>query len=574
MNKIRLSLFVLVAVVVAGSSLFAQSVEEGRKFYYYDRFESAKNQFEKILASDPKNEEAIYWLGQTLIEDKDSLAAKDLYQKALTANGNSPLLLAGMGHVELLEGKTNDARQRFETAISLSKGKNIDVLNAIGKANAQTRLGDANYAIEKLKQATEVRRFKDPYTYLYMGDAYRKLIDGGGAITAYRKALEMDPKLAAAEFRIGKIYLTQNNTDYFLPSFEKAVEMDPNFAPGLYQLFYYWYSRDINRAANYFDRYLAASDKKPSDEYDRISIIYARKAFQEAINVAKQKIQANPNDDPRYYKLIAYSYDELKDSVNAKSYMDQYFTKQKAEDFVPMDYVFEAKLLSKFPGNEDSISAYYTRAIALDTVKANKIQYAAEAANIMAKAKKYQRQIDWMAKTSELKGDKLSEFEYYTFCKAVSDAITASADTLEIMELYPMGDSITNAYIQAFPDKPQGYSYRVLIAKKADKDTSKGLALEPMRQQNDYLAKEMSESGKKTIFSNYYYMLFYYTQYAKGITRVEGYQQAIAVAEKMMELYPDAASEENKFAQQTKTQLQGALDQFEKAQQQSKSGAK
>ena len=38
--------------------------------------------------------------------------------------------------IELLEGKTNDARQRFETAISLSKAKDIDVLNAIGQANA------------------------------------------------------------------------------------------------------------------------------------------------------------------------------------------------------------------------------------------------------------------------------------------------------------------------------------------------------------------------------------------------------------------------------------------------------
>ena len=567
MNKIRLSLFVLVALVVAGSSLFAQSVEEGRKFYYYERYESAKNQFEKVLQSNPKNEEAIYWLGQTLIDDNDSLAAKDLYQKALMENGNSPLLLAGMGHVELLEGKVNDARQRFETAISLSKGKDVDVFNAVGKANAQTRLGDANYAIEKLTQATNVRRFKNPYTYLYMGDAYRKLVDGGGAITSYRKALELEPGLAAAEYRIGRIYLTQNNSDYFIPAFERAVLKDPQFAPAYYELFYYWYSRDINKAAEYFDKYLAVADKKHTDEYDRISIIYARKAFQDAINAAKQKIEANPNDDPRYYKLIAYSYDELKDSVNALEYLNQYFSRQKEGDFVPMDYVFKAKLLSKFPGNEDKISDAYTQAIDLDTAKANKIKYATEAANLMAKAKKYQRQIDWMAKTSELKGDKLSEFEYYTFCKAVSDAISASNDTTEIMELYPMGDSITNAYITAFPDKPQGYSYRVLIAKKADKDTTLGLAIEPMEQQNAYLLKEGSESGKKTAFSNYYYMLFYYTQYVKDMTRVEGYKKAIEVAGKMMELYPDTNSEENKFAAQTRNQLQGALDKFEKSQQ-------
>ncbi len=44
MNKILLS---LVVVLVAGSSLFAQSVEQGKKFYYYKRFKSAKAELKK-----------------------------------------------------------------------------------------------------------------------------------------------------------------------------------------------------------------------------------------------------------------------------------------------------------------------------------------------------------------------------------------------------------------------------------------------------------------------------------------------------------------------------------------------
>src|SRR3954451_15824760 len=112
---------------VVFQSLHAQSVDQGRKFFYYQKYNSAKAEFGKILASNPNNIDAVYWLGQTLIEQKDSVAAKALYQKALSSNGNAPLLLAGMGHIELLEGKTNDARQRFETAISLTKGKDIQV---------------------------------------------------------------------------------------------------------------------------------------------------------------------------------------------------------------------------------------------------------------------------------------------------------------------------------------------------------------------------------------------------------------------------------------------------------------
>src|SRR5438105_7688099 len=203
--------------------LFAQSVEQGRKFLYYERYKSARDNFEKVLAANPNNIEATYWLGQTMLEQKDSVAAKNLYQKFLQQNGNAPLILIGEGEIELKEGKTNDARQRFETAISLTKGKDIDVLNAVGRANVDTKAGDATYAIEKLNLATQVKGFKDAETYLIMGDAYRKLIDGGNAVTSYNKALALDPKLAAAKQKIGKVYLTQGNKESFLPAFEDAI---------------------------------------------------------------------------------------------------------------------------------------------------------------------------------------------------------------------------------------------------------------------------------------------------------------------------------------------------------------
>ncbi len=86
-------------------------------------------------------------------ENNDIAGAKALYQKTLMNNSNSALLLAGMGHIELLEGKDQEARNRFETAISISQGKNKDVLNAVGFANVQAKNGDADYAVQKLKQA-------------------------------------------------------------------------------------------------------------------------------------------------------------------------------------------------------------------------------------------------------------------------------------------------------------------------------------------------------------------------------------------------------------------------------------
>lgn len=393
MKKISLSLVALALTVMS----FAQTLEQGRKFFYYERYKSAKETFEKVLASNPNNIEAIYWLGQTLIEQKDSVAAKALYQRAMTTNSNPPLLLVGMGHIELMEGKTNDARQRFETALSLTKSRDIDVLNAIGRANALTRNGDANYAIEKLNLATQVRGFKDPITYIIMGDAYRKNIDGGGAVTAYNKALALDPKLAAAHYRIGKVYLTQNNKDYFLPAFEKAIEVDPAYTPALYELFYYWYFRDVNKAEQYLNQYVANFDQGPEIEYLRTDFRYAKGDFAGAKARAQELInQYGDKVNPRMYRMLAYTSDTLGDPAAAKQAMNTFLSKADSGTVLPADYIELADINSKIQGSEQEAFENYRTAIAMDTATENKVKYITQAAALAKKMGDRNQEAIWL----------------------------------------------------------------------------------------------------------------------------------------------------------------------------------
>ncbi len=194
-------------------------------------------------------------------------------------------------------------------------------------------------------------------------------------VTSDIASLSMDPTLAEAKYKIGKVYLSQNNPQYFLPAFQDAIKIDSNYAPAIYELFFYWFERDINKAREYFNKYLAVSDNSPSTEYDRTSVIYASRDYKTAIDSAMAKIKLRGEKaDPRYCKLVAYSYDALKDSVNAKNYLDQYFAKQSINDFVPQDYVFRGKLLSKFPGNEEETLVSYQKAVDLDTSLPGKLK--------------------------------------------------------------------------------------------------------------------------------------------------------------------------------------------------------
>jgi len=44
--------------------VFAQSIDDGKKFMYYERFKSAKGVFEKLIGANPNDEEAIYYSSQ------------------------------------------------------------------------------------------------------------------------------------------------------------------------------------------------------------------------------------------------------------------------------------------------------------------------------------------------------------------------------------------------------------------------------------------------------------------------------------------------------------------------------
>jgi TolA-binding protein len=69
--------FSLALTVVIGNILFAQNVDQGRKLHYYERYKGARENFEKTLAANPNNIDAVYWLGQTLLDmpNKDSVGA-------------------------------------------------------------------------------------------------------------------------------------------------------------------------------------------------------------------------------------------------------------------------------------------------------------------------------------------------------------------------------------------------------------------------------------------------------------------------------------------------------------------
>jgi Tfp pilus assembly protein PilF len=466
MKKLKFTL-ILLSGLLAFNFSEAQTIEDGKKFLYYEKFISAKNVFQQLLSANPNNEEAAYWLGQTLIapdEDKDIEGAKAVYQKGLAANANSALLIAGMGHIELLEGKTQQARNRFESAISLSAGKNILVLDAIGVANGSfdSKFGDAAYGIEKLKQATTLKGFKDARIMTDLGDAYRKLGDPSNTQPTYEAALAIDPKYARAKFRIGRIYQSQgrNQEPIYLQYYNEAIALDPNYSPVYFYLHQYYYETDVVKSAAYLDKYLAAKGSdEPNACFLSAQMKFAQGLFSETVTAAEACIGANPNPYPNLYGLLAYAnfkiaekQEKAGDSTgaitaygNSKIAFDKYFQKQKQAKLGPRDYFTYATVLLKFPGNEALAGSFMQQAVDQDSTEIGKVTMLKSVAASFEKNKQYADAGEWYKKILSIKKT-----------PSKTDIYNAANSYYRIGQFAKSADLYT-VYTQKYPDDIFGY---------------------------------------------------------------------------------------------------------------------
>ena len=336
--------------------------------------------------------------------------------------------------------------------------------------------------------------------------------------------------------------------------------------------FNYYAEKDVNAAKEYSDKFVANADKDCNiDSFVGDYLLRAGK-YQESLAKAKEMEMGNCKNFPAVNLLYAYDYDRMGDSLQARTYIQKYFAAEDTAKIRPRDYAFAGSVFAKFPDNNDSAIKYLQIAVQKDTVKDEQKKFLIEAGKIAAASGNYGMQLNILQRTEAINGGKLSELEYYNLSKAITDAKSEDSVSAFDSTKYLLADSVIQAYIAAYPEKPQGYSFRVRFAKMSDADTSRGLALKPIEQQNQFLKTDTAADSKKSIFINDYYLLIYYAQYAKDLPKEEEYRKAIAVTEEMKTLYPDTTSDEYQFADKTGKQLQDSLDKYEKSKNSNSSG--
>jgi len=550
--------FLLVGFVFS-TAIIAQvapsALAEGVKLLNYEKNKSALNFFKEAYDKNPADGETIFWYGQAMlaqnyngISTPESIQkAKELYQKSLQAKGNDAWLLIGMSHILSLEGAdANSVKQNLEVAITSTlntkgkyKGKpNQDIINAIGYVFSELpiSIGDHRYAIDKLKETVSAYDVVSSSLYVSLGINYLKLgggENGGDAVTAFQNAINADAKNAYAFYRIGKVYQTQNNKESLDEYFAKAIAADPAIAPVYFSLYTYYAEVSTSIAKSNLDLFLQYADKDPIFEYFSADYLFRSGQFDQSLEKAKAMEAAGSlTIFPGLAVLLAKNYDKKGDTVLAKSYIEPYITNTSPDKLINTDYELAVKILSKFSGSQGSLAVILEKAIAADTSKVNKLKYYKLGIDMYEKNNMYAEELKWYTSYSALRGVK-DEVYYY---KTASIAINAKDGAL--------ASTITKEYIAAYPEKPNGYSMNVRASKLLDTANNLGILFEAVNVQNEFLLKDVAKN-KQTLVNNYYTLIGYYNE-------TKGYENAVLMCDKVLELVPEDPTTLQAKAQFTK----------------------
>ena len=514
---------VLLTVILAGGlSAAAQTLDEGKSFIKYERYQSAANTLHKVIYNDPGNAEAWYWLAQIYAQNGQSAKGLDSLKAAGTVLQEQPLYKVAKGHLLMMEGNRTEAQPLFDEALKATKEKNALVLSAIARAYIDSKSGNYTAAIDLLEKAKKRDKRNEEYDIL-IGNAYRRLNQGSEAFQAYREALNKNEKSALANYHLGLIFVTQKNPEMYLDYFNRALAADPNYAPALYQLYNHYFYVDATKAMDYFNQYLAKADATPKTDVLYTDLLYLNKQYDAAIANANKLLQREEKE-PRLYKLLAYSYADKKDSAMAMTYMQQYFATEVDSNLVMRDFETMASFYANMPGKEDSAMSFLEKAVALEKDSVARYATYRKLATTAQEQKNYNVQAKWLGLyyTGNEKANNLDLFNWGLASFRAGD--------------FNMADSVFGMYVTKYPEQGFGYYWQARANAAIDTTMEQGLAIPHYQKLTEVIGdKTDDENNKKWLVEAYAYMAAYETNTQKD------YAEAVDYFEKLLQVDPGNA---------------------------------
>ncbi len=511
--------------ILGGYSMHAQSLQDAKSRMYDERYNSAAELLRNNIKNNPRSTEAWYLLTRCYLSDDKISSFWDSLPAIPADLENTPYIACAKGDVLLQHNKKDSAAVFFNAALEQSRQKDPAILLAVAIAHIRADSGNAVYALDLLSKAIKLDK-KNPALYIEQGNAFRRLRNGTEAYKAYTKAGDINPVYAEAPYRLGELFVTQNNPDMYLKYFRQAIAADSSYAPAWYALYYHYYFNDPAQAIVYLNHYISVSDPDPANDYKKADLLYLTKKYPDAIREADHLISAqNVTVDPRLYKLRAYSYNELNDSVKALDNMRTYFSNQPDSSIIPKDFESMANLYARFTGKEDSAAMFLGKAVNLEKDSVLKVGYYKNIADLYKKMNDYKNQSVWLGRyyQSNAKAGNVDLFNWGVSAYLAKD--------------YSSADSIFTLYSEKYPGQTFGYYWKARADIAIDTTMEKGLAVPSYKEVIRLSTNDSAgHPNKKWLIEAYGYLAAYEANTEKN------YPEAMEYLENLLVQDPDNTS--------------------------------
>lgn len=535
MNKFILS----ISLLISGSGiLMAQSMKDGLRAIDFEKYEQAREIFQKLVQKEPTNGENYYFLGQAYLNLINPDSAEITYNAGIKIAPATPGNYAGLGELRLIEGKKADAKVHFDKALSFSKTRSgiytdIHAIHIVATSMVNTATDKMLEEAEALVLMAYEQNKKDYDLLVAAGDVYLEKNDGGNAATFYERAIAIDPTNPKAFSRVAAIWLRVKNYEAGQTDLNRAFEKDPNYAPAWkYQAELYYAKRNFAKAKDAYATYLRNSEPSSANQIRFARILFLSKDYESALEKIDE-IQKTDKKNIQLYRLKAFSTFEVigtkNDLEKAKSGLEAlnyYFEHADPKNIVTLDYLYLGRLESKVPGKDSLALIHMNKALEMDP---DNYEVYTDIAKVFNKQKKFVESGDMYRKYIAV-ASKVTAADYYLMGKAYYFG-----------KVYSAADSALAKVSEMMPNYPDAYFWRGLTISATDPD-SKLETPKPLFEQYISLITADSvkfeankDKYKRDLISAYGYLAYYYLVRDNKTLAKEYYK-------KVLELDPENAN--------------------------------
>ncbi|MBE9584571.1 hypothetical protein IM792_08950 [Mucilaginibacter sp. JRF] len=461
-------------LMLMGSSVFSQSLDDAKKAIDAEQYQKAKSMLKNLTQTQADKDENYFYLGWVYILQDYPDSAKAVFTQGIAKNAKSALNYAGLGAVARLEKNATGATTNFNQAISLA-GKNSTPYLYVGEAYLLDP-ADAKAAADVLAKGKAVNA-KDAALLVELGNANRLLVKSSEALANYQEALTVDAKAASAIVAKGVLWRYANNFEQSETEYKAALAINPNYGPAYRE----WAETDLRWAFNdpkmasvkvkegveNYKKYLSLTDRSAESRMRYADFLLAAGDYPTLqAEVAELEKLPGANTNLKIYRYKAYANFENKNYQAALDGMQKFMAEAGEKRIIPRDYLYLGRTQIAL-GNDSTGINTLRKAIELDTTQT---AVYAEIAKAFYQKKKYVEAGDAYNMFTQKGGRDVKLTDY--FYEGLSYYFGYDAKKPEADSVLAKADSAFSYIIQKTATQPfaDAYLYRARVNELKEKD--------------------------------------------------------------------------------------------------------